>query len=81
MDNEGALGILRTGKKTLEQIVDDEKYLQWNGRNRVQIMWNLIQKSEEKNKNIIFVQSYSASYGNQREKEEARLRDFHIGYW
>ena len=92
MDKEGALGTLKTGKKTLEQIVDYDKYLQWNRHNRVQIVWKVIQKSEEKNENIISSNltrlqintretSHISSHGNQGEKEEARLRDFHIGYW
>ena len=51
----------------------------------------MIQKSEEKNENIIsssltWLQintsetSHISSCGNHAKKEEARLRDFHIGY-
>ena len=52
-------------------------------------MWNVIQKSKEKNQNIISSNltqlqintretSRISSHGNQGEKEEARLRDFRI---
>ena len=54
-------------------------------------MWKVIQKSEGKNENIISSNltrlqintketSHISSHGNHAEKEEARLRDFHIGY-
>ena len=40
-------------RKKAEQIVDYDKYLQWNRHNRLQIVWKVIQKFEEKKENII----------------------------